>query len=67
MQKPHWNPTIPKWAAQQADYLIALDPSANEPKQIKADALTMLANDSVNALARNYYLTVARELREGIK
>jgi len=30
----------------------------------RADALTKLARDMVNAGARNYYLTVARELRE---
>lgn len=52
----------PQWAAQLADYLITLEPEALEPKQIKAQALTMLASDQVNALARNYYLTVAREL-----
>jgi uncharacterized sulfatase len=54
----------PQWAAQLADYLIALDPKAVEPKRIKADALTMLAQQTVTATGRNYYLTVARELRE---
>jgi alkyl sulfatase BDS1-like metallo-beta-lactamase superfamily hydrolase len=57
----------PQWAAQLADYLIALDPAATEPKQIKADALTMLAHKTVTATARNYYLTVAQELRETIE
>lgn len=52
----------PQWAAQLADYLITLEPEGLEPRQIKAQALTMLASDQVNALARNYYLTVAREL-----
>jgi alkyl sulfatase BDS1-like metallo-beta-lactamase superfamily hydrolase len=52
----------PQWAAQLADYLITLEPEAERPKQIKAEALTMLASKQVNALARNYYLTVAREL-----
>ena len=54
----------PQWAAQLADYLIALDGSAKEPKQLKADALTKLAYRTVTATARNYYLTVARELRD---
>ncbi len=57
----------PQWAAQLADYLISLDPAATEPKQIKADALTMLAQKTVTATARNYYFTVARELRETIE
>ena len=54
----------PQWAAQLADYLIALETAGKQPQQIKAEALTMLASKQVNALARNYYLTVARELRE---
>jgi alkyl sulfatase BDS1-like metallo-beta-lactamase superfamily hydrolase len=53
-----------QWASQLADHLIALDPNDNQAKGIKADALTNLARNMVNATARNYYLTVARELRE---
>lgn len=57
----------PQWAAQLADYLIALDPTANAPKLLKADALTALGYRTVTATARNYYLTVARELRDNAK
>jgi uncharacterized sulfatase len=57
----------PQWAAQLADYLITLDPKATEPRQLKADALTMLAQKTVTATGRNYYLTVARELREAVE
>ncbi len=53
-----------QWAAQLADYLLAIDRENADAKRIKADALTKLANAMVNATARNYYLTVARELRE---
>jgi uncharacterized sulfatase len=53
-----------QWAAQLADYLLAINKNDFDAKQIKADALTKLAHDMVNATARNYYLTVARELRE---
>ncbi|MEZ6150091.1 MAG: alkyl/aryl-sulfatase [Pirellulaceae bacterium] len=53
-----------QWAAQLADHLLAIDAGDNNAKQIKADALTKLASNMVNATARNYYLTVARELRE---
>jgi uncharacterized sulfatase len=52
-----------QWAAQLADHLIALDPTATEPKLIKADALTRLAENLLTATGRNYYLTVAQELR----
>ena len=55
-----------QWAAQLADHLLAIDGSDAEAKLIKADALTNLANNMVNATARNYYLTVARELREEV-
>ncbi|MEQ8789512.1 MAG: alkyl/aryl-sulfatase [Pirellulaceae bacterium] len=54
-----------QWAAQLADYLLAINNDNSEARQIKADALTKLARGMVNATARNYYLTVARELREG--
>ena len=53
-----------QWAAQLADHLLAINSSDSAAKRIKADALTGLAQNMVNATARNYYLTVARELRE---
>ncbi|TWT80404.1 Hydroxyacylglutathione hydrolase [Planctomycetes bacterium CA13] len=53
-----------QWAAQLADHLLAINAEDTDAKHIKADALTNLANEMVNATARNYYLTVARELRE---
>jgi len=53
-----------QWAAQLADHLLAIDADDRDAKQIKADALTKLASNMVNATARNYYLTVARELRD---
>jgi len=53
-----------QWAAQLADHLLAMNRDDAEAKQIKAEALTKLAHNMVNATARNYYLTVARELRE---
>lgn len=56
-----------QWASQLADHLLAIDNDDATAKQIKADALTNLASSMVNATARNYYLTVARELRESTK
>lgn len=53
-----------QWAAQLSDYLIALDSKAAEPKLIKADALTALAEALLTATGRNYYHTVAQELRK---
>ena len=45
----------------------AINKNDTAAKQIKADALAKLAGNMVNATARNYYLTVARELREETK
>lgn len=53
-----------QWAAQLADYLLAINSGDGRAKIIKADALTSLARQSVNALARNYYLTIADILRQ---
>lgn len=53
-----------QWAAQLCDHLIALDPKAGEPKVIKANALEAIAQDVLSGIGRNYYLTVAQELRQ---
>ncbi|MAT92220.1 MAG: alkyl sulfatase [Halioglobus sp.] len=53
-----------QWAAQLADQLLALDAADAGARELKADALTALARESVNAPARNYYLSVAQALRE---
>lgn len=49
-------------ASQLSDYLIALDPKDAQPLKVKKSAMTGLANHVDNALARNYYLTVALKL-----
>ncbi|CAA6691807.1 MULTISPECIES: alkyl/aryl-sulfatase [unclassified Lentimonas] len=53
-----------QWAAQLADHLIALHPEAASPKRMKAEALEGLAENLLTATGRNYYLTVAQELRK---
>ena len=52
-----------QWAAQLCDYLLAIQPENNEVKSIKADALEALAENRLTTTARNYYRTVAQELR----
>jgi alkyl sulfatase BDS1-like metallo-beta-lactamase superfamily hydrolase len=56
-----------QWAAQLYDYLLALNKNTSEAKLVKADALTVLARASVNALARNYYLMEAQRLRMQVR
>ena len=57
----------PQWACQLADHLIALDHEAIAAKGLKADALTKLGENCVTATGRNYYLTVAQELRNSLQ
>lgn len=54
-----------QWAAQLCDYLLAVSPAAADARGLKADALDYLAARMLNATARNYYQTVAEELRRG--
>lgn len=53
-----------QWAAQLCDHLLALDPASVDAKRIKADALEALAAHVLSGIGRNYYLTVAQELRQ---
>jgi len=53
-----------QWCSQLCDHLIALSPKAKEPKLLKAQALESLADKLITATGRNYYLTVAQELRQ---
>lgn len=52
-----------QWAAEQADYVLAVEPHNTEARKLKADALTALGEHQANATARNYYLTTAQYLK----
>jgi alkyl sulfatase BDS1-like metallo-beta-lactamase superfamily hydrolase len=51
-----------KWAAELADYVLANDGANASAKRIKAQALMELAEEQINAIARNYYLSSAMYL-----
>ena len=51
-----------QWAAELADYALAVDGMNGEAKRVKAQALTELGERQMNANARNYYLTAAQYL-----
>lgn len=53
-----------RWAAQLADYLIALDPASSPAQHMKADALVGLAGETPTLAARDFYLQSARTLRQ---
>ncbi|QEI09318.1 alkyl/aryl-sulfatase [Pigmentiphaga aceris] len=52
-----------QWAAEQADYVLAVDAKNADARKIKAQAFTELGERQKNATARNYYLTTAQYLR----
>ncbi|MEX3955616.1 alkyl sulfatase dimerization domain-containing protein [Trinickia sp. EG282A] len=56
-----------QWAAEQADYVLAIAPQSNRATIIKVRALRELGGRQMNATARNYYLTVAQSLEKGLQ
>ncbi len=53
-----------QWAMELADRLIACNQHKAEASQLKIEALRHIADFTVNAPTRNYYLLSARELEE---
>ena len=53
----------PQWAAQLCDHLLALDHEPASVMRLKAEALERLGRDLLTATGRNYYFTVAKQLR----
>jgi len=51
-----------QWAAELADYLLAMNNQNIDARKIKAQALTELGERQINATARNYYLSSAQYL-----
>lgn len=53
-----------QWGMQLADYLLALDKKDEDARQMKIQALRKSAATQINAPARNYYLSYAKEMEE---
>ena len=56
-----------RWAAELAHHLVFAGPESAEAKELAADALEQLGYQSESAIWRNYLLTGALELREGVQ
>ena len=56
-----------RWVAQVVNHLVFADPDNEKAKGLQADALEQLGYQAENATWRNFYLTGALELREGVK
>lgn len=52
-----------QWAAELCDILLRLESHGADARRIKADALEHLAEEQINACARNYFLSEAKKLR----
>ena len=56
-----------RWVAQVLDHAVCAVPEHAGARQLLADALEQLGYQSESASWRNFYLTGAQELREGIR
>lgn len=54
-----------RWVAQVLDHVVFADPSNQEARELEADALEQLGYQAESGPWRNFYLTGAKELREG--
>lgn len=53
-----------QWAMELADRLLAAGAAGDTARRVKAAALRKVADETINAPTRNYYLLSARELEE---
>jgi alkyl sulfatase BDS1-like metallo-beta-lactamase superfamily hydrolase len=56
-----------RWVAQVTNHAVFADPGNQAARNLQADALEQLGYQSENGPWRNFYLTGAKELREGVK
>lgn len=56
-----------RWVAQVLDHVVSADPSNQEAKALLADALEQMGYQAESGPWRNFYLSGAKELREGVK
>jgi alkyl sulfatase BDS1-like metallo-beta-lactamase superfamily hydrolase len=55
-----------RWVAQVVNHVVFADPENQEARNLQADALEQLGYQAENGPWRNFYLTGAKELREGV-
>lgn len=56
-----------RWVAEVVNKVVFADPSNQAAKDMQADALEQLGYQAESGPWRNFYLTGAKELREGVK
>lgn len=55
-----------RWTAQLVNHLVFADPDNTAARELQADALEQLGYQSESGPWRNFYLSGAKELREGV-
>jgi alkyl sulfatase BDS1-like metallo-beta-lactamase superfamily hydrolase len=55
-----------RWVAQVVNHVVFAEPDNQEARNLQADALEQLGYQAGNGPWRNFYLTGAKELREGV-
>jgi alkyl sulfatase BDS1-like metallo-beta-lactamase superfamily hydrolase len=56
-----------RWVAQVVNHVVLADPKNQAARNLQADALEQLGYQAENGTWRNFYLTGAMELRQGVK
>ncbi len=56
-----------RWTAEVVNHLVFADPSNQKAKNLMADAFEQMGYQAESGPWRNFYLTGAQELREGVK
>ncbi len=55
-----------RWVVEVVNHLVFADPGNDEARSLQADALEQLGYRAESGQWRNFYLTAAQELREGV-
>ena len=55
-----------RWVAQVVNHLVFADPDNEEARALQADALEQLGYQAESGPWRNFYLSAAKELRDGV-
>ncbi|WP_148715592.1 alkyl/aryl-sulfatase [Chitinolyticbacter meiyuanensis] len=56
-----------RWVAQVVKHVVFADPNNKAARELEADALEQMGYQAESGPWRNFYLTGAKELREGVK
>lgn len=55
-----------RWVAQAVNHVVFADPDNREAREIQAEALRQLGYQAENGTWRNFYLSAAKELKDGV-